>query len=86
MYRNLNSRIEVGFPVVARSHIDELNNYIQMQWNDDVKACFIDANMNNIRKENKNHLRAQPAIYAWIVERHRKMRENLKLKGTLTID
>jgi polyphosphate kinase len=86
MYRNLNSRIEVGFPILHPAHIEELNKYIQMQWNDDVKAGFIDADARNVRKENKENHRAQTEIYAWIVERHRKMRENLAKHGKLSLD
>jgi polyphosphate kinase len=86
MYRNLNSRIEVGFPIKNPAHIKELNTYIQFQWNDDTKACFIDAEMNNVRKENLHNHRAQMDIYHWITETHKKMHDNVVKIGKLTFE
>ena len=68
MRRNLNRRIETAFPIldaeIKRSIIDILN--IQLQ--DNVKACLIDEHLHNNFKRDDNpvKVRAQLAIYEYL--------------------
>ena len=68
MRRNLNRRIETAFPIlnaeIKRNIIDILN--IQLQ--DNVKACLIDEHLHNNFKRDDNpvKVRAQLAIYEYL--------------------
>lgn len=68
MRRNLNRRIETAFPIlnaeIKRNIIDILN--IQLQ--DNVKACFIDEHLHNNFKRDGNpvKVRAQLAVYEYL--------------------
>ena len=68
MHRNLNRRIETAFPIlnaeIKRNIIDILN--IQLQ--DNVKACLIDEHLHNNFKRDGNpvKVRAQLAVYEYL--------------------
>lgn len=47
MTRNLNRRVEVAFPIFDPSIREELRAFLDLQWNDNVKARILDAEMSN---------------------------------------
>ncbi|MFH6967956.1 polyphosphate kinase 1 [Flavobacterium sp. FlaQc-28] len=68
--RNLNRRIEVGFPLYEEKHIAEINKIIQFQLDDNTKKRII-----NCEGDNELDIldavmprRAQTEIYNWIAE------------------
>jgi len=66
MKRNLHRRIECGFPIFDPHARNELLDILKIQMSDNVKACEIDAEMNNIRIRNKKPpVRSQLAIYEY---------------------
>ena len=69
MNRNLNRRIEVGFPVKEESIRQEVLTILQMQLEDNTKARILDAEHNNLKKEPAEgylKLRAQIATYHFL--------------------
>lgn len=73
MNRNLNRRIEVGFPVYAPGLRQELRTLLQLQLNDTVKLRQVDeAQINQLVAPNDTvPLRAQEAIYEYLrTKRH----------------
>lgn len=74
MRRNLNRRIETAFPIlnaeIKRNIIDILN--IQLQ--DNVKACLIDEHLHNNFKRDGNpvKVRAQLAVYEYLKTKYRR--------------
>jgi polyphosphate kinase len=68
MKRNLYRRIELAFPVLDEKIKQTIIDILNIQLNDNVKACFIDENLNNVFKtdhcEKKVH--AQKEIYRLI--------------------
>ena len=70
MNRNLNRRIETSFPILDNDIKRMILDILQIQLNDNVKACFIDGNLQNVFKRNdKPPVRAQQTIYDYIRER-----------------
>lgn len=70
MNRNLNRRIETAFPVLDEAIKQMVLEVLQIQLSDNVKACFIDENLQNIFKRNGTQpVRAQEAIYKYIREK-----------------
>ena len=66
MKRNLSRRIETAFPVWDKDVKDTIINGLMIQLSDNVKACWIDENLNNIYKKEgryKSPTRAQRLIY-----------------------
>ncbi|MEG1903083.1 MAG: polyphosphate kinase 1 [Bacteroidales bacterium] len=66
MKRNLSRRIETAFPVWDKYVKDAIINGLMIQLSDNVKACWIDENLNNIYKKSgnkKTQTRAQRMIY-----------------------
>ncbi len=66
MRRNIHRRIETAFPVWDRHVKETIINGLMIQLADNVKACWIDENLNNIYKKEgqlKNPMRAQRKIY-----------------------
>lgn len=64
MERNLRRRIETACPIYCEKHQKLIMDFLTIQLNDNVKACLIDENLNNIYKKNdKPKVRAQRAIY-----------------------
>jgi len=70
MGRNLNSRIEVGFPIEDENLKTEINQIIQFQLEDNTKKRTILFNGKNELVPNiENPKRAQTDIYNWIKEK-----------------
>ena len=71
MNRNLNRRIETSFPILDKEIKQIILDILQIQLNDNVKACFIDENLQNVFKRNdRKPVRAQEAIYEYIRDRN----------------
>ena len=67
MRRNMNRRIETAFPVLCPEIKREIMDILMLQLRDNVKACTIDENLNNIFIRNDLHpVRAQQAIYEYL--------------------
>ncbi|MDD4728319.1 MAG: polyphosphate kinase 1 [Dysgonamonadaceae bacterium] len=67
MSRNLFRRIETAFPIYCEKHQQQIKDMLTIQLSDNVKACTIDENLNNIYKvNNKPKVRAQQAIYHYL--------------------
>lgn len=69
MKRNLYRRIETAFPVLDKKIKTTVLAILNIQLNDNVKACRIDENLNNIfprRPEKWREIRAQKATYELI--------------------
>ncbi|MDR2474160.1 MAG: polyphosphate kinase 1 [Tannerella sp.] len=65
MRRNINRRIEVAFPVLDPDLRRRITDILQIQLRDNVKACYIDENLNNIYKRDaRPPVRAQEEIFA----------------------
>lgn len=72
MNRNLNRRIETAFPILDDKIKQEIIDILQIQLRDNVKACFIDENLQNVFKRNdEKPVRAQEAIYEYIRVKNR---------------
>lgn len=67
MVRNLDRRIELTCPIYDMSLKSELNDYWNIQWQDNVKARIIDAKQKNEYNKNqgKKEVRAQYAMYTY---------------------
>jgi polyphosphate kinase len=64
MNRNIYHRIEVCFPVYNPVIKEQIMNIINIQWNDNVQAVWIDSNGNNISATNEQPLvRSQETIH-----------------------
>lgn len=61
MNRNLHRRIECMFPIEDKKLKMELHNFLDIQLSDNISACLIDENLNNIPIERKN---GTPAVRA----------------------
>lgn len=73
MTRNLDRRIEVLTPVKDKDLKDELQDILQLQCQDNVKARIIDENRTNTyvkQKENEPLIRSQMAIYEYLKQKH----------------
>lgn len=68
MTRNLDHRVEVGFPVYDRELKEMVVEMIEIQWNDNTKAREINGrNDNRYRKtRSRKHVRAQIDIYEYL--------------------
>lgn len=68
--RNLNRRIEVGFPVYDENHIIEINKVIQLQLEDTSKRRVINAEGTNELDQAAQDVsrRSQTEIYNWIAD------------------
>lgn len=68
MRRNLNRRIETAFPILDPEIKDDIIHILQIQMQDNVKACLIDEQLRNNFKRNDNpeKVRAQLAIYEYL--------------------
>jgi polyphosphate kinase len=71
MKRNLYSRIECNFPVYDKKLKQELLEILDFQLKDNVKACIVGDNMENIRISNDlEKVRAQMAIYNYLKNKY----------------
>lgn len=69
MGRNLRRRIETAFPIYCEKHQQQIIDILNIQLSDNVKACTIDENLDNIYKTNDQpKVRAQIAIYDYLKE------------------
>ncbi|MDD4516224.1 RNA degradosome polyphosphate kinase [Massilibacteroides sp.] len=68
MRRNLSRRIETAFPILQQEIKQEIIDILKIQLQDNVKACFIDENLNNNFKHDSNpvKVRAQTAIHNYL--------------------
>lgn len=67
MERNLRRRIETAYPIYCEKHQQQIMDFLNIQLNDNVKASFIDENLNNVFKtNNKPKVRAQRAFYNYL--------------------
>ncbi|MDR3251020.1 MAG: polyphosphate kinase 1 [Tannerella sp.] len=74
MRRNISRRIETAFPVLCPEIKSEIIRILRLQLADNVKACTIDENLNNVFKRNDNApVRAQQAIYDFVASRQLKV-------------
>ena len=71
MRRNLYRRIEVATPLLDESLKSEMKDLLNIQLNDNRKACFVDENLDNIFKRSDNGpiVRAQSDIYEYLREK-----------------
>ena len=68
MRRNLNRRIETAFPILNAEIKQNIIDILNIQLQDNVKACLIDEHLHNNFKRNDNpvKVRAQLAIYEYL--------------------
>jgi polyphosphate kinase len=68
MTRNLDYRVETGVPIYDKKIQQELEDIMEIQWSDNVKARIVDAQQSNSHKPSttKNKIRAQEAIYDYL--------------------
>ncbi|MTI21886.1 polyphosphate kinase 1 [Fulvivirga sp. RKSG066] len=67
MKRNLYRRIEVVFPIYDTQARAEIKKLLEIQLNDNTKACCIDEDLKNIRvKNNKPKIQSQVAFYNYL--------------------
>jgi polyphosphate kinase len=67
MTRNLYYRIECAFPIYDQAIKDEINDFLDIQLKDNVKARIVDAEHNNAYKLMKEggQFRAQLMLYKY---------------------
>ncbi|NNC81939.1 MAG: polyphosphate kinase 1 [Flavobacteriales bacterium] len=71
MERNLYRRIEVVFPLHHEGSKKEIEKCLELQLNDNTKACLIRADMSNDPiQDERTPCRAQTDFYAWLKEYH----------------
>ncbi|MCE7064216.1 polyphosphate kinase 1 [Dyadobacter sp. CY326] len=64
MNRNIYRRIEVCFPIYNPKLKERLTEIIELQWQDNVQAVFIDSELNNVAiAKSQPLIRSQEAIY-----------------------
>ena len=73
MIRNLYHRIETAFPVLDKKIKQTIINILDININDNVKACFVDDRMQNVfkkdkQKKSKKKVHAQRDIYKLLAE------------------
>lgn len=74
MNRNLYRRIECDFPLYDKDLKKELLDILNIQLNDNVKACLIDENMENMRIVNdKPKVRSQIATYEYLQSKYQNL-------------
>jgi len=72
MRRNLNRRIETGFPILNAEIKKEIIDILNIQLKSTVKSCFIDEHLHNNFKQDSSvePIRAQLAIYNYLLEKY----------------
>lgn len=68
MTRNLDHRVEVGAPIYDPTLQEELDNFLELQFKDNVKARIVDQALSNRyaeRKKDEEALNSQTASYAY---------------------
>ena len=71
MVRNLSYRIETAFPIYDPDHRKELNDFMDLQFKDNVKSRIVDEAQSNIYRENTDDIavRAQSETYYYLKRR-----------------
>ena len=71
MRRNLNRRIETAFPILEPDIKQDIIHILDIQLQDNVKACFLDEHLQNHFKHDDNpaKVRSQLAIYEYLKEK-----------------
>ena len=62
MVRNLSHRIETAFPILDENIKNELLDFLEIQWSDNVKSRFIHVRKNNQYRRGKHVLTVQAQI------------------------
>jgi polyphosphate kinase len=72
MTRNLDGRVEVTFPIYDASIQEEIRSFLDIQWNDNVKARILDEKLDNRYRETTSpgRIRAQVDIYELLMNLH----------------
>lgn len=73
MNRNLNRRIEVGFPVLEKELKEEIKKVVRIQLNDNIKLTPIATELHPTKSNDTVSSRAQLAIHQWIVEKEQQL-------------
>lgn len=69
MNRNIYHRIEVCFPIYQDNLKNQIRQILELQWADNVKAVYINEQLENEHIENENdRIRSQEAIYEFLKE------------------
>lgn len=72
MKRNLYNRIEVVFPVKEKKLRQELKKFMEIQLADNVKACWLDSQLQNVRVgDGTSEVRAQVEFYNYLKKKGR---------------
>ncbi len=68
MTRNMDQRIEVGAPIYSKRLIEQVENILDMQFRDTLKARVINKEQSNphVNRGNRRHLRSQIEIYEYL--------------------
>lgn len=67
MGRNLRRRIETAFPIYSKHYQQMIMNILEIQLQDNVKACTINEDLENVYiRNNKPQIRAQRSIYKYL--------------------
>ena len=70
MTRNLDRRVEVTFPIYSAEIQKELEQFMEIQWRDNVKARILDTDLKNVyRSGTMPSVRSQSAFYDWLQAR-----------------
>jgi polyphosphate kinase len=79
MIRNLDSRVEMAFPIFDFAIKKELIDYFEIQWRDNVKSRVIDLDLQNryYRNEQAPACRSQEEIYSYLKNRFEEKRKAL---------
>jgi polyphosphate kinase len=76
MTRNLDYRVEVGCPIYSESLREEIDRFIELQWNDNTKSRLVNkALKNKYVNEGKKSIRAQEAFYSYLMKKNNQTTE-----------
>jgi len=72
MTRNLDGRVEVTFPIYDASIQEEIRSFLDIQWNDNVKARILDEKLDNRYQKTTSpeRIRAQVDTYELLMNLH----------------
>ena len=83
MSRNLDTRIEVGTPILSPILKNRIMDILNIQFQDTMKARIIDAEQTNayVKRGNRRKLRSQIAIYEYLAKNEEKKQEKQALRN-----